>query len=114
MEQIQSYFGVGYIYNQGSNAVQFNVKSIKKLEAVIKHFDRYPLITQKQADYLLFREVVLMMLKKEHLTQEGLEKIVALKANLNLGLSDQLKAAFPDVVPIKRPLVVDQVIRDPQ
>lgn len=55
-----------------------------------------------------------MMLTKEHLTQEGLMKIVALKTKINLGLSDKLKAAFPDVVPVKRPLVVDQSIPDPQ
>ena len=35
------------------------------------------------------------MLKKEHLTNEGLLKIVAIKASMNLGLSDDLKVAFP-------------------
>lgn len=54
-----------------------------------------------------------MMYEKEHSTPEGLEKIVALKARLNLGLSDKLKKAFPDVLPVMRPSVVDQVIRDP-
>lgn len=36
---------------------------------------------------------------------EGLYEIVAIKANMNLGLSDVLKIAFPDVIPIPRPLV---------
>jgi hypothetical protein len=43
------------------------------------------------------------MQRKEHLTPEGMEKLVALKASLNLGLSDELKAAFPDIVPSPRP-----------
>ena len=38
------------------------------------------------------------MLKKEHLTIEGLHKIVAIKSATNLGLSEELKLAFPDVV----------------
>lgn len=80
---------------------------------IIKHFDKYPLITKKFADYLIWKKVILMMVKKEHLTSEGLEKIVALKAPLNLGLSDKLKQAFHDLKPIMRPLEVDQVIRDP-
>ena len=42
---------------------------------------------------------------KEHLTDEGLEKIVALKASMNLGLSQKLKFAFSHVVPINRPIV---------
>lgn len=51
--------------------------------------------------------------QKEHLTIEGLKKIVAIKASLNLGLSDQLKEAFPDIPPAHRPLVVDPEIKDP-
>jgi len=53
------------------------------------------------------------MSRKEHLTIEGLHKIVAIKASLNLGLSEELKVAFPSVIPVKKPLVVDQVITDP-
>ena len=45
------------------------------------------------------------MRRKEHLTQEGLIKIIAIKASMNLGLSEELKLAFPDVVPVVRPLV---------
>lgn len=47
------------------------------------------------------------------MTPDGLEKVVALKANLNWGLSDELKAAFPNTVPVNRPLVENQVIPDP-
>lgn len=55
-----------------------------------------------------------MIIRKEHLTQEGLISIVNIRASLNLGLSGELKEAFPNVVPVKRPLVENQVIRDPQ
>jgi len=41
------------------------------------------MVTQKQVDYILFREVVMMMQLKEHLTEEGLNKIVSLRAQLN-------------------------------
>lgn len=53
-------------------------------------------------------------IRKEHLTHKGLISIVNIRASLNLGLSPQLKEAFPNTVPVKRPLVVDQAIRDPQ
>jgi len=53
------------------------------------------------------------MSRKEHLTVEGLQKIVAIKAAINLGLSGELKAAFKDTIPVKRPLVQSQMIADP-
>jgi hypothetical protein len=34
-------------------------------------------------------------------------------ASLNLGLSDSLKAEFLDVLPAPRPLVTDQIIKNP-
>ena len=39
------------------------------------------------------------MQKKEHLTLEGLHRIVAIKAVHNRGLTDKLKAAFTDILP---------------
>lgn len=39
------------------------------------------------------------MSKGEHKTLKGLLNIVSLKASLNLGLSDSLKAAYPNVIP---------------
>lgn len=42
------------------------------------------------------------MLNKQHNNLEGLLKIVNLRASLNLGLSKDLKEAFPLVVPIKK------------
>ena len=64
---------------------------------IIPHFEKYPLITQKLADFLLFKNVVDIINTKEHLTIEGLRKIVSLKASINLGLTDELKGAFPDI-----------------
>ena len=53
------------------------------------------------------------MKNKEHLTLEDLLGIVALKASMNLGLSEKLRLAFPDVVPMKRPEVELPLTIDP-
>lgn len=41
------------------------------MKVIIPHFDKYPLATQKLADYMLFKEIVSLMKIKEHLTLDG-------------------------------------------
>uniref|UniRef100_UPI002001CF69 hypothetical protein n=1 Tax=Exserohilum turcicum TaxID=93612 RepID=UPI002001CF69 len=83
------------------------------LNVVIPHFDKYPLFTQKLADYKLFKEIVNLMLNKEHLTLDGLKKVLSLKASLNLGLSEELKVKFSNIEAVKRPLVLDKDVPSP-
>jgi hypothetical protein len=92
--------GVGNIYQNGKDTILYRVSSVKDLRVIIDHFDKYPLITQKLADYLLFKKAYELINRKEHLTIEGLHKIVAIKATMNNnGLSDDLKAAFSNTLP---------------
>jgi hypothetical protein len=58
-----------------------------------------PLITQKGSDFQLLKQAYEIIKNKRHLTSEGLKQLVAIKSSMNLGLSDSLKAAFPDVLP---------------
>jgi hypothetical protein len=53
------------------------------------------------------------MNRKEHLTTDGLLKIVAIKASMNNGLSNQLKEYFPNLTPVLRLVIKDQEIPDP-
>ena len=51
----------------------------------------------------MFKQCYDLIKQKKHLTQEGLKKIVALKCNLNKGLTEVLMEAFPNIVPVPRP-----------
>ena len=113
LQEILSYLVVGKISKQGTKSVQLVVISSKELEAVIKHFNNYPLLTTKWADFKLFLRIYEMKIRKEHLTLEGLRQIIEIKAAMNLGLSEKLQLAFPDVVAVERPLVIDKKISDP-
>lgn len=42
---------------------------------------------------------------KAHLTEEGLTKILSIRASVNNGLSDDLKIAFPNIIPVARPQI---------
>lgn len=103
LEAIKNYLGAGNIHKQDTDSIQYRVSSIKDLQLVIDHFDKYPLISQKFADYSLFKQAYLLLVNKEHLTPEGLLKIIEIKASINNGLSEALKEAYPSVIPVMRP-----------
>ena len=87
----------------------YRIQSIKDMAFIIKHFDDYPLLSEKQVDYELLKKAYYTILNKEHLTLEGLNKIVAIKASLKRGLSSDLCLAFPNVIPVNKSLVQNSV-----
>jgi hypothetical protein len=112
LEQIQLFFGVGNITKLGAESVQFRVSGLEDLKVIMNHFDKYPLVTNKQSDYLLFKKVVYIMEQGIHLTIEGLNKIMSIKAVLNKQeISDGLNIAFPNIEPISRPDIKDRKIK---
>ena len=94
------------------NHVSFKVY-YKDLAILIDHLDNYPLITKKRADFELFKRVLELKNRQEHLTPEGLIKIISIKASMNKGLSEDLQTAFPNVIPVSRPIVDVTTIPDP-
>ena len=102
LKQIQYYLnGIGKIYNKPL-AVSYHVTSVNELQIILDHFDNYTLLTKKVADFELFKQAFILIKNKEHLTDKGLEKIVAIKSSINNGLSDSLKDSFPGIVPVER------------
>ena len=100
--------GVGKIYTLSSQSVILRVASKKDLQVIFNHFDKYSLITKKLADYNLFKLAYSIIINQEHLTQRGLSKLVAIKGSLNLGLSPELKSAFPSITSMDKPIVTEQ------
>jgi hypothetical protein len=116
MNDIQSFFSVGTIKIRSRDGhVIYYVNSLKNLTTtIIPHFEKYRLLTQKKVDFELFKQIVFMMNNKEHLTPEGLRKIISIRASLNEGLGETISADFPGIIPIDRPLVDEAKISDPQ
>ena len=117
IKRIQSFFCGGTIktrIREGKPTVIYSVQSIKNLtEIIIPHFKQYALLTQKRADFELFAKAVDLMFNKEHLHLEGLKKILSIRASMNKGLTETLKTMFPDIIPVERPIVDLQVIKNP-
>ena len=115
LDLIRNYFGVGGVIDRKDGVFYYRVSQVQDLMLVLAHFEKYPLLTQKGADLELFKQIVEKMSRKEHLTTEGVQEIVNLKASMNFGvLSDNLHSAFPNVVAVSRPILKDPVIYDPE
>ncbi|EUC27145.1 hypothetical protein COCCADRAFT_42033 [Bipolaris zeicola 26-R-13] len=102
---VLEYFGgIGLVSQPNNNStVEFRVHSIKDItNIIIPHFDNYPLLTKKYSDSMLFKNVINLMLEKQHTNLEGIQKIINTRASMNGGLSDQLKKAFPETIPVIR------------
>lgn len=102
----QTLGGIGNIHKDKiRNRVIYSIDSIKDLTKLIVHFDNYPLLTQKAADYILFKQAIDLLKNKVHLTQAGLNKFVGIKASMNKGLSNKLKLDFKKYHVIQKPLI---------
>ena len=100
--EIKSFFNnIGKIYTRKTN-VDYVVRSLDEITKIIIHFNKYPLLTQKQSDFLLWKTIAELMNKGEHLNEKGLYKIISLKASLNKGHPNNLKLYFPNVIGIER------------
>ena len=93
LKDIQKFFGdIGRISKERNGCCDFTVSSLDQIvKVIIPHFDKYSLITQKLADYILFKKTAIMMKKGEHLTSEGLKAIINIRASSNRGLTPALK-----------------------
>jgi LAGLIDADG endonuclease len=112
--QIQQFFGgIGSIGKSG-NIAFYSISSIKDLtNIIIPHFELFPLLTQKRADFLLFKQIVEKIKIKDHLTKEGLLQIINIKASMNLGISDNIKDNFNNIIPVERPIINNDNIFNP-
>jgi LAGLIDADG endonuclease len=87
LKRIQKFFGCGKIYEKSpdkSNVLTFTVYSRRTIfEKILPFIDKHPLLSSKQNDYRLFREIVIRMQNKEHHSIEGFHSIVRLAFNMN-------------------------------
>lgn len=108
-EKIRDFFGVGKIVEVPAQtpttepAIYFVVRSLRECLVIRKHFENYPLLTTKLVYFKLWCLVIDLVLEGAHLTEEGLNKIVALKLYSKKGLSDLLKLEFPYYINYNQP-----------
>jgi hypothetical protein len=85
---LQQYLGggIGSIHLASNrDMVNYSIDLIKDLNNLITYLEKYPLLTQKAADFLLFKKAVELVNDKAHLTVESLNSIRKIKSGMNTG-----------------------------
>ena len=85
LEAMVRVFGCGQVRPKGPNSsvLTFAVGGLSNLEAaVLPFFERFPLVV-KGSDFQSFAVIVRSMLKKEHLTNVGFERLLRLAYGMN-------------------------------
>ena len=64
--------------------LKYEVRSLEDLiKYVIPHFDKFPMVSNKQKDFKLFKQVCFLMQKELHKEKRGLKKIMNLVFAMN-------------------------------
>lgn len=83
---LKNFFGCGVVRQNHGDRMAYRVRGVEHLlERVIPFFERHPLKTRKQVDFLKFRKILLRIKRNEHLTLEGIEKIRHIASEMNTG-----------------------------
>jgi LAGLIDADG endonuclease len=91
--------------NKDRDFIVYKVGSLKDLtKTIIPHFEKYILLTQKRADFELFKQIVYIKANNRILSLDNFQEILSLRVNLNKGTSEKLKHAFPNIIQTPRPV----------
>lgn len=84
---MMEYFDCGSIRSGRSDrTLKYEVRSLTNLtDKVIPHFERYPLLSGKQASFLLFRDICLAMVAGKHRDPDVLPEILRQASDINSG-----------------------------
>lgn len=90
LEKLQSYFDCGRIFvnrrydNHKENLYRFCVRSFTDLkDNIVPFFRENKLQTAKQKDFEIFAKIIDLMSEGNHLSENGIKKIIKLATNMN-------------------------------
>ncbi len=86
LHALKAYFGCGVVRRNHGDRMAYRVRGIDHLlERVIPFFEKHSLKTKKRQDFLKFREILLKVKAGVHLSEQGIEDIRRIAAQMNRG-----------------------------
>ena len=83
---LKAFFGCGVVRRNHGDRMAYRVRKLENLSrTIVPFFMRHPLKTGKRQDFEKFRRAILLVERKQHLTEAGLEEIRELASQMNRG-----------------------------
>lgn len=85
LDLMKEYFKSGFMRRDYSDkTLKYEVRRLKELlNNIIPHFQKFPLLSSKNKDFLLFAEICKRMKNLEHRNLRGIKKIINLAYKMN-------------------------------
>lgn len=81
---LKTYWGCGVVRKNHGDRMCYRVRGFENLsEKIIPFFEKHKLKTKKRLDFEKFRDVLLLMKDKKHLTESGLADIEKIANQMN-------------------------------
>lgn len=81
--KIKNYIGGNIGYSKAQDTYYYGSTSFGSAKNVIEYFNKFNLQSRKHVSYLRWRKVYMLIQNREHLTDNGLSKILKIKALIN-------------------------------
>lgn len=100
---IKKIMGCGTLRERPDGVVYYEVTNIASLkEKIIPFFVKFGFISaKKKTNFSIFKQIVGLMSKGEHLTSEGMLKVLELRETLNIGAGRKRKYNLSDVIKVE-------------
>lgn len=97
---IKRFLGCGTLRQRKDGVIYYEVTKIADLKKkIIPFFRNFRFLSpNKRRNFSVFTKIVDLLHKKEHLTPQGLKKIIQLRENLNEGRGRKRKYSLKDVL----------------
>ncbi len=84
LHALKQFFGCGVVRRNHGDRMAYRVRNIQHLrERIIPFFEKHPLKSKKQVDFMKFRKILMLMERGEHLKPEGIEQIREIASKMN-------------------------------
>ena len=86
LHALKSFFGCGVVRVNHGDRLAYRVRGIEHLmQNIIPFFEAHPLKSNKRLDFEMFRDILRMISKGEHLNIEGIGRIRIVAKKMNRG-----------------------------
>lgn len=86
LDKVKYFFKNKGSISRSGNMYYYEITGLISLKLVIDHFNKFPLETSKSINFQLWSEILDLLEKKVHKTDQGLKKIISIKALFPRGL----------------------------